>query len=290
MESNESPEKIEKEAFRTAFSAAIKASELVMQYWPSPSNTAFDSERVLRIVSEKEGAGNYATIADQESENLILDLLRRNPLLASHRILAEESEEVVSESEWQWVIDPIDGTPPFKNGLPEFGISIGVLRNNEPVVGVIAMPALGQLIASRKNEGVHLYSFDGKILADLQDRKSEHVQMDKLLIGYDLGYMGRGSQLIEVVSKIADRIGYPVSYGSSSTANFRLAQGLLGGYFCKTPTKFDIGAASAIIAEMGGVVSDIHGNPIDWNADTVSYLAARSPEIHQSLLALIQTA
>lgn len=284
----ESEDVIEKEVYDTACKAAVAASELVMRYWPSPSNISFDRDRVLKIVSEKEGVGNYATIADQESENCIIKMIRGNTLLANHRILAEEFGEISSNSKWQWIIDPIDGTPPFKNGLPEFGISIGILKDNEPMVGVIVMPALRQLIVARKDKGAFLLSLDGKVLADLKERTCGDVQMDTLLIGYDLGYKDRGKQLSETIAKIADCIGYPVSYGSVSTANFRLAQGLLGGYFCQTPTKYDIGAASAIITEIGGLVTDMDGDPIDWSADSTSYLAARSPQIHQSLLQLIR--
>lgn len=278
---------IEAQAYKTAIEAGVSAAELIMKYWPNPTNKDFDKDLTLEVF-EKEGVGNYATIADKESEKIILNSIKSQELLNTHRIIAEESDEIVSESEWQWIIDPIDGTPPFKNGLPEFGISIGLLYGQEPRVGVIVMPAQRQLIAARSGHGVYLMSFDGEIIADLKQRKTSDLNISQLLVGYDLGYHGRGEQLSSVVAAIADKIGYPVSYGSSSTANFRLAQGLLAGYFCKTPTKFDVGAASAIIKELGGVVTDINGDEIDWNADSVSYLAALNPQIYLDLLRIMK--
>lgn len=280
---------ITEQAYKTAIAAGVKASEHVLKYWPSPSNPHFDRNLVMQIFEKSQGTGNYATIADKESEDIILTAIQQNPSLKDHRIIAEESDEITTASEWQWIIDPIDGTPPFRNGLPEFGISIGLLKGQEPMVGVIAMPAQRQLIAARKGYGATLLDFEGKVLADLRDYQGiQGAALDKSLIAYDLGYEGREGQLEEIVAKLADKIGYPVSYGSSSTGNFRVAQGLIGAYFCQTPTKFDIGASSAIIKEVGGVVTDMAGKPIDWTADSRSYLAARNPEIHQQVLELIK--
>lgn len=287
------PENLDNEEIERAHSvglkAAIAASEHVLRYWPNPSNPSFDRERVMTLIDKQgQGTGNYATIADIESERMIIEAIKGDEMLAAHGILAEESEAEQSDSPWQWIIDPVDGTAPFKNGLPEFGISVGLLKDKEPVMGVIAMPALRQLITSRKGFGAKLMDFDGRELADLQAELPE-VPLDKALVGYDLGYTNRGSQLSRHVARIADTIGYPVSYGSSSTANFRLALGQLGAYFSEAPTKYDIGAASAIIQEAGGIVTDMRGEPIDWSAEQSSYLAARTRAMHAKLLEMLNT-
>lgn len=278
---------VAREALNTGIDVAVRASRLVMEYWPSPANAHFNQATALEVIEKNEGTGNYATVADTASEQLIIKAIQGNPVLNGHKIIAEESNPIGAESAWQWVIDPIDGTPPFKNGLPEFGISIGLLKDGEPTMGIIAMPAQGQLIASLKGNGVQLMNFDRQVIAELGEAPA--VSLDHALVGYDLGYSNRGTQLAETVAKLADQIGYPVSYGSSSTANFRLALGHLGAYFCQTPTKFDIGAASAIITELGGIVTDTSGRPIDWQAPKQSYLAARDPRIHQQVLEIINS-
>jgi myo-inositol-1(or 4)-monophosphatase len=281
---------VEREVFQTALAAITSASERVLRYWPNPVNPHFDRSLNLKIQKKEIGTGNYATIADEESEQIIIRAIKENPLLRKHGILAEESNRVQSDSEWQWVIDPIDGTPPFKNGLPEFGISIGVLKNQEPQIGMIAMPALGQIITARRGKGAELLSFDGKkIMQITQETALSATDLETSLVAYDLGYTGRGKQLSEVLAKIADKIGYPVSYGSSSTGNFRLALGHVSAYFCANPTKYDIGAASVIIPEIGGMVTDMDGKPIDWHKDSVSYLAARTPKLHRELLDFIHS-
>lgn len=280
---------IEREAKQVGFHAAVDAGSLVLTFWPSPTNRLFDKEQSLEIFEKEEGVGNYATIADKKSEALIVGRIKDSHFLREHRILAEESEEKKGTSEYQWIIDPIDGTPPFRHGLPEFGISIGLRKGNEPILGIIALPAFQQVISAKKGEGVFLMDFNGTVLTDLTERHRQDTafELKKALVGYDLGYENRGRQLTNRIARLSDKIGYPVSYGSSSTANFRLAEGMLDAYFCEQPTKFDIGAASAIISELGGKVTDINGEPIDWEAEKVSYLAARTPDIHSQVLELL---
>lgn len=279
----------ERAIFQVALTAIETASVTVLKYWPSPINRSFDRSLELKIQIKEIGTGNYATIADQESERVILEAIKTNEFTCNHGVLAEESDEILSDSDWQWVIDPIDGTPPFKNGLPEFGISIGILKNGEPKIGIIAMPALRQIIIAKQGKGWERLSYRGNQRTWSTKIGPPPSTLDQSLVGYDLGYTHRGRQLADVVAKLADKIGYPVSYGSSSTANFRLALGNLGGYFCANPTKYDIGAASVIIPEVGGVVTDMDGNPIDWSKKSVTYLAGRTPELHQALLDAIHS-
>jgi myo-inositol-1(or 4)-monophosphatase len=270
-------------AYTTAIDAALEASTHVLTYWPNPLNKKFDKNLIMQIFEKSEGIGNYATIADKESEDLIINKIRGHELLKTHGIIAEESNPSNASSPFQWLIDPIDGTLNFRNGLYDFGISIGLLYNHEPLIGIIAMPAYGNYIAAKKGAGAKLFSFDKKVLLDLQ--KLEYTQtLDKALIAFDTGYEGRKDQLKETVEKFADSVGYIPCYASASVANCRVALGHVGGYVHATPTNYDIGAAAAIIPEVGGVVTDLQGKPIDWTKNHTSFLAARTPAIHEKLL------
>lgn len=144
-------------AYKVATDIAVKASNHVLTYWPYILNSKFNKELVNEVY-EKEGIGNVATLADKESEQMIIAAIQGNELLKDHTIVGEESDASITSSDYAWYIDPIDGTIPFRNGLPEFGISIGLLYKNEPVVGVIARPALGKYIAAKKDEGSFVYS------------------------------------------------------------------------------------------------------------------------------------
>jgi fructose-1,6-bisphosphatase/inositol monophosphatase family enzyme len=129
---------------------------------------------------------------------------------------------------------------------------------------------------------------DGKNLLDLT-KFSCKEPLDKAIMAYDLGYENRAGQLRSGPEKIADKVAYPAAYSSACAANYRMALGFVGAYFHQTPTKYDIAAASVIIAEAGGVVTDIKGYPLDWEAQAVSYLGARSAKIHEQLPELLNS-
>jgi histidinol phosphatase-like enzyme (inositol monophosphatase family) len=85
------------------------------------------------------------TIADRESELFLRDsILRRYP---DHSVLGEEDGESGNpDATWRWIVDPIDGTKAFVHGMPLYGVMIGVEREGVPVIGVVNMPALGEIV------------------------------------------------------------------------------------------------------------------------------------------------
>lgn len=278
----------ERLALTVAQLAAAKAGKHTLHYWPNPSNPHFNREMVMKIFEKSEGVGNYATIADRESEEIIISELQKEPLLKQFSIIAEESDGISADPVNQWIIDPIDGTIAFRHGQKDFGVAIGLLHGHQPILGVIAMPAFEQMIVAQKDHGVTLRNFDGKVLRDLKrERSIVTPSLDKMLIAYDLGYVNRAEQLNTIVGKVVDKVSYATCYGSTSASNFYLAQGSIDAYFSANPTIFDIAAASAIVQELGGIVTDLQGKAIDWKAEKRSYLAALDPKVHEQILGLI---
>jgi myo-inositol-1(or 4)-monophosphatase len=78
---------------------------------------------------------NLVTEIDKASEKLIIDFIKKK--YPSHSILAEEGGGVTKDSEYIWVVDPLDGTTNFAHGLPIFSVSIGLQKNNETIAGVV---------------------------------------------------------------------------------------------------------------------------------------------------------
>ena len=91
-------------------------------------------------VSSKDRKNNLVTEVDKGCQNLIKNRISKR--FPEHNIIGEEDESYIADtiSEFVWVIDPIDGTTNFANGLPNFSISIGLLRNSEPIAGAIWIP------------------------------------------------------------------------------------------------------------------------------------------------------
>lgn len=271
-------------AYDTAIEAALEATEVISQFWPNPQNPRFNRKLTLKVI-EKEGTGNYTTIADLQSERKIMEVIQSKPLFKNHSILSEESEEIKADKKWRWIIDPIDGTLNFRNGNPDFGICIGLFNGQEPVIGLIAMPGLRQLVIAKSGGDAKLLTYEGKEVANLRDLAQKYNDpLDKALVGYDLGYENRAQQLRKISAKLITKVGYTTCLASFSTGNFRLLQGMMGIYFGMSPTIMDVVPAAALIPAVGGVITDMEGKPIDWRASKRSYIGAVNPRIHQQFL------
>lgn len=280
-------EKIIGAAYDTAINAAIQATEVAIPYWPNPDNPRFDRRLALEVIG-KEGTGNYATLADVNAEKTIIEVIQSNQLFKDHGVVAEESGEIEADQKWRWIIDPIDGTPNFRNGNPDFGMCIALFNGQKPVVGLIARPALRQMVVAKAGGEAKLIDYEGRELANLRElSESYNDSIGMALVGYDIGYSDRQHQLRQIADKIITRVGYAVCLASFSTGNFRLVQGMMGVYFGFSPTVMDIAPAAAIIPAVGGVVTDMDGNPIDWRAQDRSYIGAVNTKIHQQFLELM---
>ena len=282
-------QKIIDAAYETAIAAALEATELIMPFWPNPGNDRFNRRLALEVI-DKEGTGNYATSADIKSEKKIIEVIKANLLLKGHSFIAEESEAIAADEEWQWIIDPIDGTPNFRNGNPDFGMCIALLKGQQPVLGLIARPALRQMVVAKYHGEALLLSYEGRELANLRELAESYSDpLEKALVGYDLGYSNRQGQLEQIAERIITKVGYAVCLASFSTGNFRLLQGMMGIYFGMSPTIMDVAPAAALIPAVGGVVSDMEGNPINWRSADRSFIGAVNPKIHQQFLDILKS-
>src|SRR5690242_20413261 len=105
---NNPTEDIIDRAYKVAIRTSIAASKHALKYWPSLTNPYFEENRIMKIFDKANGVGNYVTIADIESEEMIMDEIKTDPILKYHNIAAEESSCISMGSEYRWIVDPID--------------------------------------------------------------------------------------------------------------------------------------------------------------------------------------
>jgi histidinol phosphatase-like enzyme (inositol monophosphatase family) len=91
------------------------------------------------------------TIADRESEAIMRGIIGK--AFPDHAILGEEEGETGGSAPYRWILDPLDGTRTFVRGVPLYGTLVGLEHNDDPIVGVVFLPALGELIAAGRGEG-----------------------------------------------------------------------------------------------------------------------------------------
>src|SRR5690606_28434327 len=105
-------------------------------------------------ITNKEGINNPVTEADHASEKAIFDIIRKN--YPDHFILSEETGEIIQESAYKWIIDPIDGTINFSRGIPINCVSIGIEHEGEMVLAAVYNPHMNELFFAEKGKGATL--------------------------------------------------------------------------------------------------------------------------------------
>jgi myo-inositol-1(or 4)-monophosphatase len=210
-------------------------------------------ERLERI--DYKSKRDVVTNADYASEHLVINAIKaRYP---DDAILAEESGEHAgvrrddgSHNGRTWVIDPLDGTVNYANGIPFYCVSIGLVVEDRPTVGVVLDPARDDLYSATVDGPACL---DGEpIEASTKDELSDYV--------ISLAVIGRGGLSRE--RKIAPRIRIHRRMGSAALALAYVANGRFDAFVQNGGlSPWDVAAAGLIAERAGAVVTDLTGNP-----------------------------
>jgi myo-inositol-1(or 4)-monophosphatase len=222
--------------------AAIRAGEVLRSFRKGP----------LRV--RKKGAIDLVTDADTASEKVILETIQS--VFPDHDILAEESGRVSGREEaCRWVIDPLDGTTNYAHGLDQYAVSIAFAVGGEVVVGVVLLPAGGELFAAVKGRGA--------VLNDRIIRVSgEALLSDSLLVtGFPYDLNDRMETLMPRFSRCLLASQGVRRTGSAATDLCYVACGRFEGFWEENLKPWDTAAGALIVEESGGRVSDFSEHP-----------------------------
>lgn len=200
---------------------------------------------------EKKSVNDFVTLVDRRAEERIIEtLLKAYP---THSILAEESGEQ-GESEFQWIIDPLDGTTNFLHGFPHFAVSIALAHNGKLQHGVIYDPMKQELFAASRG--------DGATLNNRRIRVSKPVNTDGTLLG--TGFPFRDKEHFPAFQNMFNQFFESASdirrAGSAALDLAYVASGRLDGFWEIGLKPWDMAAGALIIRESGGLVGDFSGN------------------------------
>ncbi|HEY6608463.1 MAG TPA: inositol monophosphatase family protein [Candidatus Limnocylindria bacterium] len=238
-------------------------------------------ERLERI--DYKSKRDVVTDADYASEHLVIDAIRsRYP---DDAILAEESGQHAgvlrddgSGNGRTWVIDPLDGTVNYANGIPFYCVSIGLVVEAGPVVGVILDPARADCYSATADGSARLN--DKPIHASPKRELSDYV--------VSLAVIGRGGLMRE--RRIAQRIRIHRRMGSAALALVYVANGRFDAFVQNGGLSlWDVAAAGLIAERAGAVVTSLSGGPW-WNPETKgarNSVVAAPPAQHPALLQLL---
>lgn len=195
---------------------------------------------------------DVVTIADKESEAAIIDIIRHR--YPSHGILSEEYGAERSDSEWRWVIDPLDGTTSYTAGLPVFCVSIALEHNEEAVVGVVHAPYLRETYTAIKGHGARL---NGEAV-----RCSEQTQLSKAVLAtgtpYDRSVCADNN--FAEIERMAMKVRGIRRMGSAAIDLSYVGAGFFDAYWELNLQRWDVAAGMLIAAEGGAVIKSIREN------------------------------
>ena len=227
-------------------------------------------------VSNKEGVNNLVTEADHASEKAILTVIKNQ--FPTHQILAEESGAHSQNSDTKWVIDPIDGTVNFAQGIPLNCVSIGIEHQGAIVMAAVYNPHLNEFFFAEKGKGA--------TLNDKPIRVSEKTKTLNacLVTGFPYTYINEPNGPLEVFERFV-RKGVPVRrLGSAAIDLCWVACGRFDGFFEQKLEPWDSAAGYLIVEEAGGRVTDFKGDPFSIYQHKV---LATNGHIHSEMLEVI---
>jgi len=228
-------------------------------------------------VTEK-NPNDFVTDIDQRAEKEIIKHIRK--AYPAHGILGEESGELKG-NDYQWVIDPIDGTRNFIHGFPHFAVSIGILYKNKIQHGVIYDPVRQELFTATRGKGAYLN--------ERRIRVSTRKNLSECLLGTGFAYRHQDRENpipLKVLASALPNCGDIRRAGSATLDLAYVACGRLDGFWEFGLHIWDIAAGILLIKEAGGLVSDPEGGETYLKTGNI---VAASPVIMRQFLKLIHT-
>ena len=245
-----------------ANSLADSASETSMHYF----RNKIDIE-----IKEDESP---VTLADKETEQVLRERIRKE--YPNHGILGEEYENEKIDSEFLWVIDPIDGTRSYIAGHKDFGNLIALLHNKKPVLGIINCPAHYERWIGVKNKITK---------CNQKDVKTSKIQKIKDAYLFTSGLYFKEPQIKRGLELLKQKSLY-YRFGGDCYMYGMLASGLIDIVLEDTLKVHDYMAIVNVIEGAGGVITDKFGKDISLESDG-SLLASSSKSLHNEIIKLI---
>ncbi len=260
-------------------------TKFLTQVFTEASKIATASFGRVTGTTKPEDNNQVLTATDLEIGRLIVGQIQA--AFPGHNIIDEEAGVIDNHSNYTWVVDPIDGTSNFAAGVETYGIMIGLLENDIPIAGGIALPSFGKIITAEKGQGAYLagtrvsVSKNPTLLSSLVAYGINGHQEDPTITRTEAGLLG------EIVLAIRN-----LRSSNSAYDAVMVAEGRYGATLNRTSKIWDNVAPQIIIEEAGGLYTDFNGQPINY-ADALTRTdenltwCGGTPELHKQLQTII---
>jgi myo-inositol-1(or 4)-monophosphatase len=228
------------EALDVATAAAGEAGKILKAH--------FREERQIQF----KGRANIVTEVDLRVEDSLKSFLRAE--YPDHSIISEESEPVSGDSNYTWILDPLDGTNNYSFGIPFFSTVIALASGDDVLLGIVYDPLRDELFAAQKGKGTTLNNNPVSV--------SSKTRVKDSLIGLDLGYVDeKGKSLLEFITVLWPNMYAYRIMGSAAIGMAYTACGRLDLYFHLLIYPWELACGKLLVTEAGGVATDWEGRP-----------------------------
>ncbi len=249
----------------TAIAAALEAGKLLKENFGKS------------LAISRKGRIDLVTQMDTQAEALILAKIRS--AFPTHQVLAEESGRSAGNSEFLWMIDPLDGTTNYAHNFHFFCVSIGLAVKGEVVLGVVYLPVLDELFVAEKGKGATL---NGQ---PISISKETELEKSLLATGFPYTIQENPERVLRIHNALVTRVQGIRRAGAAAVDLCYLACGRFDGFWEEGLKPWDTAAGSLIVMEAGGVLSNYKGEPFD---NFVPEVVAANPSLHGKMLEVIK--
>ena len=216
------------------------------------------------------------TEADHASERVIVDVIRQN--FPGHYILSEEAGEMIQDSQYKWIVDPIDGTVNFAHGIPLCCVSIGIEYEGQMIMGAIYNPFMSEFYVAERGEGATMND------QPIRVSTKANVENACLVTGFPYTYLDEPNGPLQVFERFI-RKGVPVRrLGSAALDLAWVASGRFDGFYEHRLQAWDSAAGFLLVEEAGGKVTNLQG---DTYSPYQPGIVASNGVIHEDLVRVV---
>ena len=236
-----------------------------------------DFGEIENLQVSSKAPGDFVSSADKRTEKIIVEeLLKAHP---EYGIITEESG-IINKSNVnnRWIIDPIDGTMNFLNGIPQFAISIGYEENNEIKCGIIFNPVMNEMFLAEKGNGAYLNN------SRIRVSNKKKVKDALIVTGGPKQVSKIKEKIFREYINVFNQVSNVRKFGSAALDIAYVACGRFDGYWQRELNYWDIAAGLIILKEAGGFVDFFEE---DRNYPLKKNILASNSHIHDELKELI---
>ncbi len=236
-----------------------------------------DFGEIENLQVSAKGPGDFVSSADKRTEKIIMEELQKaHP---SYGIITEETGYInKSNTKNRWIIDPIDGTMNFLNGVPQFAISVGYEEDNEIKSGVIFNPITNEMFCAEKGNGAYLNN------SRIRVSNKKKLKDALLVTGGPNGISKIKDKIFSEYINVSNNVSNVRKFGSAALDMAYVACGRFDGYWQRELNYWDIAAGIIILKEAGGFVDFFEDDP---HLPLKKNILASNSNIHDELKELI---